>query len=57
MRIAIIGGGPSGILSAIMLKKKNPNYEVILIEKEERLWKKIYVSWNVRCNLANNSVC
>lgn len=56
MRIAIIGGGPSGILSAIMLKKKNPKYEVILIEKEERLGKKIYVSGNGRCNLANNSV-
>lgn len=55
MKVAIIGGGPSGILSAIMLKKNNKEFEVMIIEKEERLGKKIYVSGNGRCNLFNNS--
>lgn len=54
MKVAIIGGGPSGILSAIMLKKNNPEFEVMIIEKEERIGKKIYVSGNGRCNLFNS---
>lgn len=54
MKIVIIGGGPAGILSSILLKQKYVSSEVILVEKEERIGKKIYVSGNGRCNVASN---
>ncbi|RAP52572.1 MAG: hypothetical protein BZ138_02730 [Methanosphaera sp. rholeuAM270] len=48
---AIIGGGASGILSAIQLNDKNS----ILLEKNEILGKKILLTGGGRCNLTNNS--
>lgn len=47
----IVGGGPSGIMCAIEAKKNNKN--ILIIEKNETLGKKILVSGNGRCNLTN----
>ena len=47
----IVGGGASGILSAIQLDDKNS----ILLEKNEILGKKILFTGGGRCNLTNNS--
>ena len=47
----IIGGGASGILSAITLDDKNS----ILLEKNDILGKKILITGGGRCNLTNNS--
>lgn len=47
----IIGGGASGILSAIYLNDKNS----ILLEKNDILGKKILLTGGGRCNLTNNS--
>jgi predicted Rossmann fold flavoprotein len=56
MRIAIIGGGASGLYSAIALKKKHPEAEVSVFEKEAKLGRKLYATGNGHCNLLNASL-
>ncbi|MGN1295596.1 MAG: NAD(P)/FAD-dependent oxidoreductase [Bacilli bacterium] len=53
MKICVIGGGPFGILSAISIKKNNPFYDVVLLEKNESIGSRIKVSGNGRCNFYN----
>jgi flavoprotein, HI0933 family len=53
MRIAIIGGGASGLYSAIALKKKHPDAEVMVFEKENKIARKLYATGNGHCNLLN----
>ena len=52
MRIVIIGGGCSGVVTAI--KAKNNHNEVIILEKNEELLKKILITGNGRCNYYNS---
>ncbi|MEO8873088.1 MAG: FAD-dependent monooxygenase [Candidatus Kapaibacterium sp.] len=33
MKVAIIGGGPAGLYFAILIKKKHPEYQVVLFER------------------------
>lgn len=54
MKIAIIGGGPSGVISAIELAKNNQ--EVVLFEKNNRILKKLLATGNGRCNYTNIDV-
>lgn len=49
----IIGGGASGILTAILLAKNNR--EVTLLEKNDRIGKKLLGTGNGKCNLTNLS--
>lgn len=53
MKVIVIGGGASGIMSAISAGKNN--HQVILLEKNEKLGKKIYITGKGRCNVTNNS--
>ena len=53
MRIGIVGGGASGSYLAIRLKELEPNFDVTIIEKNDKLMKKIAVTGNGRCNYAN----
>ncbi|WP_123053807.1 NAD(P)/FAD-dependent oxidoreductase [Clostridium sp. JN-1] len=46
----VIGGGPAGMMAAIQASKK---YKTILIEKNEKLGKKLYITGKGRCNLTN----
>ena len=56
IKVGIIGGGACGILSAIELKRKlNDKVEIDIIEKNNRLGKKILASGNGRCNITNLS--
>ena len=56
MKIGIVGGGYAGIISAILIKKKNPNYEVFLYEGNTQLGKKLSMTGSGRCNLGNRIV-
>lgn len=56
MRIAILGGGASGLYSAILLKKKHPKDEVVVFEKETKIARKLYATGNGHCNLLNASL-
>jgi hypothetical protein len=51
MRIAIIGGGASGLMAAATINEKHPEFEVFLIEKNNCLGTKIMISGGGRCNL------
>ena len=52
MKVIIIGGGPAGMLASIAAAQNGD--EVILIEKNNILGKKILVTGKGRCNITNN---
>lgn len=49
----MIGGGAAGMMAA--LSASDNGAEVILIEKNEKLGKKVYITGKGRCNVTNNS--
>ena len=51
--IAIIGAGASGIMCAISANKQK---KVVLIEKADKIGKKILVTGNGRCNITNDYI-
>ena len=53
MRIGIIGGGASGTYLAIRIKELHPSFKVTIIERNDKLMKKVAVTGNGRCNYAN----
>lgn len=53
MNCAIIGAGASGLVCAIKLKQLLPKSEIVLIEKEEIIGRKLLATGNGRCNLSN----
>ena len=55
-KVAIIGGGASGLFCGIMLKKQNPNLDVVILERLERVGKKILSTGNGKCNFSNSLV-
>lgn len=50
MKIAIVGGGPAGMMCAI---KASENHQVTILEKNEKLGKKLFITGKGRCNLTN----
>lgn len=48
--IAIIGGGPAGMMAAIMASNKN----VVILEKNQELGRKLLLTGGGRCNITNN---
>ena len=56
-KIGIIGGGASGLMCAIYLKQMlSTQAEVIIIEKMDRVGKKILATGNGKCNLSNQDI-
>jgi predicted Rossmann fold flavoprotein len=53
MKVIVIGGGAAGMMAAIMAAKQK--HDVILLEKNEKLGKKIYITGKGRCNITNAS--
>lgn len=52
MKIIVIGAGPSGLLCSYKLREQG--HDVILIDKNEKVGKKIYITGKGRCNVTNN---
>lgn len=50
-RVVVVGGGPAGLMSAFFAA--NNNSDVLLIEKNEKLGKKLYITGKGRCNVTN----
>lgn len=51
-KVCVIGGGASGLMAAC-IAGENGN-EVVLVEKNEKTGKKIYITGKGRCNLTND---
>lgn len=51
--VIIVGAGASGTFCALSLKYKNTNLKVLLLEKNDKLGKKLLITGNGRCNLGN----
>ncbi len=52
MNICVIGGGASG-MAAALAAAENPNNQVVLLERQARLGRKLQATGNGRCNLSN----
>ena len=52
MKVIIVGGGPAGMLAAISAKKNNN--EVVLIEKMDRIGRKLSITGKGRCNITSS---
>lgn len=50
-RIAVIGGGPGGMMAAVAAAEKG--HQVDLYDSNEKLGKKLYITGKGRCNLTN----
>lgn len=49
-KVVVIGAGPAGIMAAITAAKK---HSVILVEKNEKIGKKLFITGKGRCNITN----
>ncbi|WP_238907097.1 NAD(P)/FAD-dependent oxidoreductase [Clostridium sp. YIM B02506] len=52
--ILVVGGGASGLMSAILLK--DFGLDVAIVEGTDRVGKKILTTGNGRCNISNNNI-
>ena len=53
-RTAIIGGGAAGFFLAINLKEMCPEMEVTILERAQKVLRKVEISGGGRCNLTNS---
>lgn len=51
MRVAIIGAGAAGLMCAATLQEALPSAEIILIDRNDGLGKKVIISGGGRCNV------
>jgi predicted Rossmann fold flavoprotein len=49
-KVIVIGGGPAGMMAAIAASNR---HEVVLLEKNEKLGKKLFITGKGRCNITN----
>lgn len=52
MRVCIIGGGAAGMMAALTASE-HPDWDVLLLERQARLGRKLLATGNGRCNLSN----
>ncbi|WP_026883033.1 NAD(P)/FAD-dependent oxidoreductase [Clostridium akagii] len=50
-KVVIVGAGPAGMMAAIAAADK---YKVVLIDRNEKVGKKLYITGKGRCNLTNS---
>ena len=54
LHIAIIGGGAAGFFAAIAAKRKYPDANIIIFEKQQKVLAKVEITGGGRCNLTNS---
>lgn len=52
-KVIVIGGGPAGMFAAIAAAENG--HQVTLLEKNEKLGKKLFITGKGRCNITNSS--
>ncbi len=55
-KLAVIGGGASGVCAAIEAKNCNPSIDVTIFERMPKIMKKILATGNGRCNFTNENL-
>jgi predicted Rossmann fold flavoprotein len=50
----VIGGGAAGFFSAINLAIRHPNYQISILEKNDKVLSKVRISGGGRCNVTNH---
>ena len=50
-KILVVGGGPAGMMAAVTAARNGK--KVLLIEKNEKLGKKLFITGKGRCNITN----
>ena len=51
MKIAIVGGGAAGLMTAVVASQK---HNVTVFERQNRVGKKLFASGNGKCNVTNS---
>ena len=51
--LIVIGGGPAGFFAALSAAEKNPNLNILIIEKGSKVLSKVLISGGGRCNLTH----
>ena len=54
--VCIIGGGASGLIAAISAKRARQDISILVIEKNDRVGKKLINTGNGRCNITNADI-
>ena len=54
MKVVIIGGGPAGMMAAISCKEHNPSSDVVILEKNNTLGRKLLITGKGRCNITSS---
>ena len=54
MKVVIIGGGPAGMMAAISCKEHSPSYDVVILEKNNTLGRKLLITGKGRCNITSS---
>ena len=54
MKVAVVGGGPSGMFCSAMMRLKCKNISVDLFEKNNKVGKKLNITGKGRCNITNS---
>ena len=52
MKVCVVGGGAAGTVASIFLARGGA--EVVLVEKNEKIGKKLYITGKGRCNVTND---
>ena len=55
MKVLVIGGGAAGMMAALTASEREEN-EVVLLERQARMGRKLLATGNGRCNLTNRSL-
>lgn len=51
MKLAVIGGGAAGLMAAAAAREADPKADIVMIEKNDGLGKKVIISGGGRCNV------
>jgi len=52
-RLIVIGGGAAGYFAAINAAELNPDLEIVILEAEKKILRKVLISGGGRCNVTN----
>ena len=52
-KIIIIGGGAAGFFTSIIIAENNPDMDITILEKGDKVLQKVKVSGGGRCNVTN----